>query len=341
MGAWWNEQKVVALLIAATILLVAWMVRFEWADKYGFYHRNRFTGVVCYRTIECWFSSERWAWKRAAFRRQPWSARRRRIGTVKIYSVAMRSHPFQYRFATAQQNAYFDAQRRRAGTSLWRRPNTRSYSMIVKSFNCWDMQLSEREIKAHLRSVAASNARTWTWFWTENAPWAAISQKLSGFGACTSATKTVGNDASPFPAALVCWGTAQAFLYGTWGTFSTKRAYVFFAGRAMMPLVLRSALIIAVFVAVASAAGSARCAGSDRFGQTSDVVNGSSLEKWRATKKALARDHALLSACGDSGVVGCETARQLRGMSQPEASRRAEADPLISPPPSLLQVNPR
>jgi predicted transglutaminase-like cysteine proteinase len=82
----------------------------------------------------------------------------------------------------------------------------------------------------------------------------------------------------------------------------------------MMPLVFRSALIIAVFVAVASAAGSARCAGSDPFGQTSDVVNGSLLEKWRATKKELARDHALLSACGDSGVVGCETARQLRGI---------------------------
>jgi hypothetical protein len=28
-------------------------------------------------------------------------------------------------------------------------------------------------------------------------------------------------------------------------------------------------------------------------------------------------------------------------LSQPEASRRPEADPLISPPPSLLQVNPR
>jgi hypothetical protein len=44
---------------AATISLIAWMVRFEWADKYGFYHRNRFTGVVCYRTTECWFASER------------------------------------------------------------------------------------------------------------------------------------------------------------------------------------------------------------------------------------------------------------------------------------------
>jgi hypothetical protein len=37
------------------------------------------------------------------------------------------------------------------------------------------------------------------------------------------------------------------------------------------------------------------------------------LEKWRATKEELARDHALLSACSsDSEVFGCETARQLR-----------------------------
>ena len=79
-----------------------------------------------------------------------------------------------------------------------------------------------------------------------------------------------------------------------------------------MLLVIRSTLIMAVFVAVVSASGSARCAGSDPFGQTSDVVNGSLLTKWRATKKELARDHALLSACSDSEAFGCETARQLR-----------------------------
>jgi hypothetical protein len=50
---------VVELAIAAAILLAAWKVRYEWADKCGFYHRNRFTGVVCYRTTECWFASER------------------------------------------------------------------------------------------------------------------------------------------------------------------------------------------------------------------------------------------------------------------------------------------
>ena len=59
MGAWWKEQKVLALLIAVAILLAAWQVRFEAAGKYGFYHKNRFTGVVCYRTTECWFNTER------------------------------------------------------------------------------------------------------------------------------------------------------------------------------------------------------------------------------------------------------------------------------------------
>jgi hypothetical protein len=60
MGGWLNWQKLLTLLITAAILLIDWMVRFEWADRYGFYHRNRrFTGVICYRTKECWFTSER------------------------------------------------------------------------------------------------------------------------------------------------------------------------------------------------------------------------------------------------------------------------------------------
>jgi hypothetical protein len=61
-----------------------------------------------------------------------------------------------------------------------------------------------------------------------------------------------------------------------------------------------------------SAAGSARCAPSDPFGQTTQVVSGLLIEEWLAIKKALARDHALLSACSDSEVFGCETALQLR-----------------------------
>lgn len=79
-----------------------------------------------------------------------------------------------------------------------------------------------------------------------------------------------------------------------------------------MLLVIRSTLIMAVFVAVVSVAGSARGAPADPFGQTSDMPSGSLLEKWRATKKELAREHALLSACSDSKVFGCETALQLR-----------------------------
>jgi hypothetical protein len=59
MGARSNGQKLLTAVITAAILLAAWMVRFEWADKYGFYHRNRFTGVVCYHNTECWFASER------------------------------------------------------------------------------------------------------------------------------------------------------------------------------------------------------------------------------------------------------------------------------------------
>ncbi len=59
MGGWWNRRIVLELVIAAAILLAGWMVRYEWADKYGFFHKNRFTGVVCYHSTECWFTSER------------------------------------------------------------------------------------------------------------------------------------------------------------------------------------------------------------------------------------------------------------------------------------------
>ena len=54
------------------------------------------------------------------------------------------------------------------------------------------------------------------------------------------------------------------------------------------------------------------CAASDPFGQTTQVASSSLLENWLATNKELARDHALLSACSDSEVLGCETALRLR-----------------------------
>jgi predicted transglutaminase-like cysteine proteinase len=92
-----------------------------------------------------------------------------------------------------------------------------------------------------------------------------------------------------------------------------------------MFLVIRSTLIMTVFVAVVSVAGSARCAPSDPFGQTSDVPRGSLLEKWRATKKELAREHALLSACSDSEVFGCETALQLRHIIEDAKAQRGLA----------------
>jgi hypothetical protein len=59
MGFWWQDgRKVLAVVIAAAALLGAWMFRFEWADQYGIFHRNRFTGVTCYHTEECWLSSD-------------------------------------------------------------------------------------------------------------------------------------------------------------------------------------------------------------------------------------------------------------------------------------------
>jgi predicted transglutaminase-like cysteine proteinase len=80
-----------------------------------------------------------------------------------------------------------------------------------------------------------------------------------------------------------------------------------------MLVVIRSALIFAAFWTVVLAATGARCAPSDPFGShTMDVVSGSLLEKWLATNTKLGRDHALLRACTDSEVSGCETALQLR-----------------------------
>lgn len=80
-----------------------------------------------------------------------------------------------------------------------------------------------------------------------------------------------------------------------------------------MLVVIRSALIFALFLTIVSGAVGARGAPSDPFGShTTEVVSGSLLEKWLATNKKLARDHALLRACTDSEVSGCEAALQLR-----------------------------
>jgi hypothetical protein len=44
-----------AVAIILATLIGAWMFRYE---TYGIgVHRNRFTGAVCFKSEECWFSS--------------------------------------------------------------------------------------------------------------------------------------------------------------------------------------------------------------------------------------------------------------------------------------------
>jgi predicted transglutaminase-like cysteine proteinase len=79
-----------------------------------------------------------------------------------------------------------------------------------------------------------------------------------------------------------------------------------------MGFVIRSTLIIAIFVATLSATRSAHCASSDPFGNTTlQVASGPLLEKWFATINKLGRDHALFGACIDSEVAGCAAAQKL------------------------------
>lgn len=93
-----------------------------------------------------------------------------------------------------------------------------------------------------------------------------------------------------------------------------------------MLLVVRSTLIMAVFLVAVSAAGSARCAPSDPFGnQTVDVVGNSMLERWLATNKELARDHALLSTCSEAGISGCEAALDLRNIIEDAKAQKGLA----------------
>jgi predicted transglutaminase-like cysteine proteinase len=80
-----------------------------------------------------------------------------------------------------------------------------------------------------------------------------------------------------------------------------------------MGFVIRSTLIIAIFVATLSVTRSAHCASSDPFGNhTLQAAYGPLLEKWFATINKLGRDHALFETCSDSNVTGCAAARQLR-----------------------------
>jgi predicted transglutaminase-like cysteine proteinase len=79
-----------------------------------------------------------------------------------------------------------------------------------------------------------------------------------------------------------------------------------------MGFVIRSSLIIAIFVAMLSATRSAHCASSDPFGNhTLEVAHGPLLEKWFATINKLGRDHELFEACIDSNLIGCAAAQRL------------------------------
>ena len=79
-----------------------------------------------------------------------------------------------------------------------------------------------------------------------------------------------------------------------------------------MSFVIRSTLIIAIFVATLSVTRSTHCASSDPFGNhTLEAAYGPLLEKWFATINKLGRDHALFEACIDSNVTGCAAAQQL------------------------------
>ena len=83
-----------------------------------------------------------------------------------------------------------------------------------------------------------------------------------------------------------------------------------------MAFVVRTPLIIAIFVATLLSTGSAHCASSDPFGghHTFEVVYSSLFEKWSSTIAKLSRDHAQLRACTDGNVTECLAAQQLNAI---------------------------
>ena len=82
-----------------------------------------------------------------------------------------------------------------------------------------------------------------------------------------------------------------------------------------MGFVIRSTLIIGIFVATLSAARSAQCASFEPFGKhTLEVADGPLQEKWFATINKLGRDHALFEACINSKVTGCAAAQRLNAI---------------------------
>jgi predicted transglutaminase-like cysteine proteinase len=79
-----------------------------------------------------------------------------------------------------------------------------------------------------------------------------------------------------------------------------------------MALLIRNALIIAIFVMTLSTGRSAHGASSDPFSNHAlEVATGPLLEKWFATINKLGRDHALFRACSDSELAQCTAAQEL------------------------------
>jgi hypothetical protein len=55
MFEWCSDgRRLLAAAILLATLLGAWMFRYE--HLYGTEHQNRFTGVICSISEECWFS---------------------------------------------------------------------------------------------------------------------------------------------------------------------------------------------------------------------------------------------------------------------------------------------
>jgi hypothetical protein len=58
MRAWRNAMLTI---LAAVIIFVAWSNRFEPAAS-PYFHKNRYTGALCHRGVECWIPAGRPAW---------------------------------------------------------------------------------------------------------------------------------------------------------------------------------------------------------------------------------------------------------------------------------------
>jgi hypothetical protein len=50
-------SRLLAVAIILATLVGAWMLRYERYPNYGFLHRNRIRGAVCYAYEECWLSN--------------------------------------------------------------------------------------------------------------------------------------------------------------------------------------------------------------------------------------------------------------------------------------------